>query len=89
MQFTLARRLLKKENIFQAHRSHLYQRLQQTGIGHSTVARLYIGVNLAIGLLIYTTNYLGAITSVILTVSLLGIGELYLQKKTQPIAQTK
>jgi Fuc2NAc and GlcNAc transferase len=87
--YTLARRLLKKENIFQAHRSHLYQRLQQTGIGHSTVASLYIGVNLAIGLLIYTTNYLGAITSVILTLSLLGIGELYLQNKTQPIAQVK
>ncbi len=87
--YTLTRRLLKKENIFQAHRSHLYQRLQQTGIGHSTVASLYIGTNLAIGLLIYTTNYLGAITSVILTLSLLGIGELYLQKKTQPIIQTK
>jgi Fuc2NAc and GlcNAc transferase len=87
--YTLTRRLLKKENIFQAHRSHLYQRLQQTGIGHSTVASLYIGINLAIGLLIYTTNYLGAITSIILTISLLGVGELYLQKKTQPIAQTK
>lgn len=87
--YTLARRLLKKENIFQAHRSHLYQRLQQTGINHSTVASLYVGVNLSIGALIYTTNYLGAITSVILTISLLGIGELYLQKKTQAIMQAK
>lgn len=87
--YTLARRLLKKENIFQAHRSHLYQRLQQTGIGHSTVASLYIAVNLVIGLLIYITNYLGAIVSVLLTISLIGIGELYLQKKTQPIAQAK
>ncbi len=87
--YTLARRLLKKENIFQAHRSHLYQRLQQTGIGHSTVASLYIAVNLSIGLLIYNAHYLGAIASIILTISLIGIGELYLQKKTQPIAQTK
>jgi Fuc2NAc and GlcNAc transferase len=87
--YTLARRLLRKENIFQAHRSHLYQRLQQTGISHSTVASLYIGVNLAIGLLIYTTSYLGAIASAILTLGLLGVGEIYLQKKTQPIAQTK
>ncbi len=87
--YTLARRLLKKENIFQAHRSHLYQRLQQTGISHATVASLYIGVNLLIGVLIYTTNYLGAIASVIFTLSLIGVGELYLQKKTQSIAQTK
>jgi Fuc2NAc and GlcNAc transferase len=87
--YTLAQRLLKKENIFQAHRSHLYQRLQQTGITHATVAKLYIAVNLSIGLMIYTSDYLGAIASVFLTISLIGIGELYLQKKTQPIAQTK
>jgi Fuc2NAc and GlcNAc transferase len=81
--YTLARRWLRKENIFEAHRNHLYQRLQQTGISHATVASLYIAVNLVVSLLIFTTDYLGAIISLMLSISLIGIGELYLQKQTQ------
>jgi len=40
--YTLTRRLLKGENIFQAHRSHLYQRLQQSGWSHRQVAIAYL-----------------------------------------------
>ncbi len=40
--FTLVRRLVNRENIFQAHRSHLYQRLQQSGWSHAQVALLYM-----------------------------------------------
>lgn len=36
--FTLLRRLLRGERVWQAHRSHLYQRLVQSGWGHATVA---------------------------------------------------
>lgn len=39
--FTLLRRLCKGENIFQAHRSHLYQRLIQKGWTHGKVSALY------------------------------------------------
>ncbi|MDT7856502.1 hypothetical protein RQM47_07605 [Rubrivirga sp. S365] len=39
--FTLVRRLLRGENVFAAHRSHLYQRLVVTGAGHRAVAALY------------------------------------------------
>ncbi len=39
--FTLLRRLSKGENIFQAHRSHLYQRLVQKGWTHGQVSSLY------------------------------------------------
>jgi len=35
--FTIFRRLYKKEKIWQAHRSHLYQRLVITGMSHSEV----------------------------------------------------
>jgi len=42
--FTFLRRLLHRENVFTAHRSHLYQRLVITGISHRTVASLYIGL---------------------------------------------
>ena len=38
---TIIRRLFRRENILQAHRSHLYQRLVISGLKHSTVARLY------------------------------------------------
>lgn len=36
--FTLVRRLVRRERIWQAHRSHLYQRLVQTGWSHARVA---------------------------------------------------
>jgi UDP-N-acetylmuramyl pentapeptide phosphotransferase/UDP-N-acetylglucosamine-1-phosphate transferase len=42
--FTFLRRLLHRENVFTAHRSHLYQRLVLTGISHNKVASLYIGL---------------------------------------------
>ena len=42
--FTFLRRLVNHENIFTAHRSHLYQRLVATGLSHKGVASLYIGL---------------------------------------------
>ena len=42
--FTLLRRLRAGENIFQAHRSHLYQRLVISGWSHRAVAGLYGGL---------------------------------------------
>lgn len=39
--FTLVRRLRRGENIFNAHRSHLYQRLTITGLPHWKVSLLY------------------------------------------------
>jgi len=41
--FTIGRRLLHHENILQAHRSHLYQRLTIAGQTHRFVSLLYIG----------------------------------------------
>jgi Fuc2NAc and GlcNAc transferase len=38
---TLARRILRKERIWEAHRSHLYQRLANGGWGHRKVTLLY------------------------------------------------
>jgi UDP-N-acetylmuramyl pentapeptide phosphotransferase/UDP-N-acetylglucosamine-1-phosphate transferase len=42
--FTLARRAYRGENLFEAHRSHLYQRLTTTGLGHAPVASAYVGL---------------------------------------------
>ncbi len=42
--FTFLRRLAKRENVFAAHKSHLYQRLVIAGWSHSSVASLYGGL---------------------------------------------
>jgi UDP-N-acetylmuramyl pentapeptide phosphotransferase/UDP-N-acetylglucosamine-1-phosphate transferase len=39
--FTIMRRLRRRENIFNAHRSHLYQRLVIAGISHRNVSCIY------------------------------------------------
>ncbi|MBU6349322.1 MAG: glycosyltransferase family 4 protein [Chloroflexi bacterium] len=44
--FTILRRLRRGENIFAAHRSHLYQRLVIAGWRHRTVTLLYLGLAL-------------------------------------------
>lgn len=41
---TLLRRLRRRENIFAAHRSHLYQRLVIAGCSHRYVTLLYLGL---------------------------------------------
>jgi UDP-N-acetylmuramyl pentapeptide phosphotransferase/UDP-N-acetylglucosamine-1-phosphate transferase len=40
--FTFSRRLARRERLALAHRSHLYQRLVITGLGHGTVTGLYL-----------------------------------------------
>lgn len=42
--FTFLSRLRRRENVFAAHRSHLYQRLVIAGYNHRTVTLLYIGL---------------------------------------------
>ncbi|MCX6570945.1 MAG: glycosyltransferase family 4 protein [Candidatus Aminicenantes bacterium] len=44
--FTLARRMIRKENIFEAHRSHIYQRLVIAGYNHRFVTLIYMGLAL-------------------------------------------
>ena len=43
---TFLRRLRRRENVFAAHRSHLYQRLVIAGYSHRTVTLLYSGLAL-------------------------------------------
>ncbi len=78
---TLCRRLIKRENIFQAHRFHIFQRLQQSGLSHSNVASIYVGITMIFALLILNFDDAGAIVGSISTIGLIAIGELYLQKE--------
>ena len=62
--FCLIRRLINKENIFQAHRKHLFQRLYQAGWTHRSVAFLYIA-SIAILLLSYSiAGLLGLLSAI-------------------------
>ena len=45
--FTICRRLARRENVFQSHRSHLYQRLTIAGWSHRAVSSLYGGLSAA------------------------------------------
>lgn len=65
---TIINRLLKKENIFQPHRSHLYQYLaNEMGFSHILVAFIYAILQLGINMLVIYMNANGYLT-------LLGIG---------------
>jgi UDP-N-acetylmuramyl pentapeptide phosphotransferase/UDP-N-acetylglucosamine-1-phosphate transferase len=66
--FTFLRRLRHRENVFAAHRSHLYQRLIIAGYSHRFVALLYIGLALAgviLALAWYSGNQAGNLAPVL------------------------
>lgn len=60
------RRFVNGENIVEAHRKHLFQRLQQAGWSHQKVASLYIG---AVGILLLSYT-IGGFS--VLVISILG-----------------
>ena len=76
--YTLTRRLLKGENIFQAHRTHLYQRLQQSGWSHRRVAIAYGLWTGLLAMLIGSLNGFGSLLGLIISGLLIIAGEYYL-----------
>jgi Fuc2NAc and GlcNAc transferase len=60
---SVIRRLLRQQNIFKAHRQHLYQRLNQAGWSHAQVAILYI---VAVSLLVIAKVFSGLTLMIIL-----------------------
>jgi hypothetical protein len=71
---TIVYRLRKRENIFEAHRSHLYQWMVKPGpFNHLQMSGLYMIIQAAIALIVIRTNSLsigwqGAIAAIILVV---------------------
>jgi UDP-GlcNAc:undecaprenyl-phosphate/decaprenyl-phosphate GlcNAc-1-phosphate transferase len=75
--FTMFRRLSRGENVFVAHRSHLYQRLVLSGWQQAAVAALYglfALVTLALGVVWSIARSASAAISVIVVVVLLSLG---------------
>ena len=71
--FSFLRRLRHRENVFAAHRSHLYQRLVIAGYNHRTVTLLYIGLAAvgAILALLWTFDATGSGLAIVLSLPLL------------------
>ena len=65
------RRLFYKQNIFKAHRQHLYQRLVLNGIDQRKISIIYISSSLLIAISVLYLNFLYTCTLVI-TVACLG-----------------
>lgn len=71
--FTFVRRLRKREPVFSAHRSHLYQRLVIAGHPHATVSLLYLGLA-AVGVGIGLVWIRWGLSSPLLAIPLLALG---------------
>lgn len=76
--YTLVRRLMRQENIFKPHRTHLYQRLQQSGWTHAQVASAYILATVGIALNLHFFQAMGAILSTVEVMCAIALGERYL-----------
>ena len=76
---TIIKRLFKKENIFQPHRSHLYQYLaNEMGYSHIVVSFLYAGLQLGINGLIIYMDWQGNLTELFFLELLLILSIAYL-----------
>lgn len=75
--FTFLHRLLKRENVFTAHRSHLYQRLIISGLSHQAVTLLYVSLAVigAVMAVAYVTNarQVGILVLIVLTMLAFGL----------------
>lgn len=77
--YTLTHRLVRHENIFKAHRSHIYQRLQVSGWSHAQVAITYIVITLLVGLSITLLSFYGALISIVAVAISISLAEIYLK----------
>ena len=75
---TLIRRVRNGENIFRAHRSHLYQRLNIAGWSHSLVSILYLAFAMITLIMAMVYHHGNATVKLVILVILLILSVLYL-----------
>lgn len=77
--FTIIHRLIKRQNIFKAHRSHLYQYLaNELGFPHVAVSAIYAGLQAIINLLTIFMITIDIMNLFVFFVILTGLSALYL-----------
>ena len=85
---TIVSRLKKKENIFQPHRSHLYQYLaNEKGFSHVAVASLYAGIQAIINIMIVFMDNVGYLSLYVVGITLLLLTIVYLIVRTKIVCQ--
>lgn len=87
---TLARRALRRERLWKAHREHFYQRATQRGFGHDAVVRRIAACNLAlVGLALLTAFASPAQSWILLGLAALAVSVLLfmLARERPPAAQ--
>ena len=94
--FTFFRRLKNREDVFSAHRSHLYQRLVISGYSHRAITLLYMGfgvLGLLLALLVLKknvwTDLIVAITLTICCFVLWGFTVITEKRQAQAIAKQR
>jgi Fuc2NAc and GlcNAc transferase len=63
--YTIVARAARRENIFSAHRSHIYQRLHQAGWSHGQVASAYMGMTALAGGLVALLGSTGTLLAAV------------------------
>ena len=70
--FCIFRRFINKKNIFNSHKSHLYQRLVSNGMKHSTVSIIYI-LSIALLSIFYTYSSMLNLLCIAVFILILGV----------------
>jgi UDP-N-acetylmuramyl pentapeptide phosphotransferase/UDP-N-acetylglucosamine-1-phosphate transferase len=79
--YTIVRRLLKGENIFRAHRQHIYQRLHiSAGWTHGRVALVYVALTAIFALMVLFFDAAGAWMGVAIAVALIPTAERHITR---------
>ena len=72
--FTVCTRLLRGDNILQAHRDHVYQRLVDGGVGHVATALLANGLGLITGVLsLATVVWTNGVVTIAVAIGIIGV----------------
>ena len=88
--YTILWRLRRKENIFRAHRSHLYQRLVKQGLSHGQVDAIAMGITVLFGLCSYFYVRGNPLLSGLIFVGILGIlswGTIWVEKRAGRVSE--
>lgn len=78
--YCLILRFLRGENIFKAHRSHLYQRLHLHGLAKNKVTLLYSILNILSAILLYFYSFSAVFGVLLLNICFVLLVEIYLKK---------
>jgi UDP-N-acetylmuramyl pentapeptide phosphotransferase/UDP-N-acetylglucosamine-1-phosphate transferase len=86
--YTIARRLIRGENIFMAHHSHVYQRLLRAGHSHAVISGGYAATTMALGLLVARGNNVAAVAGASGCATALALLELHLARRKIPFTRS-